>query len=94
MVFQPVLIPKSSFLVLETPDLDKPLIASNFPVGFNSLLFEPQHDTTNKMICAPSEDSDQPGHQPSLSRVFTVRSMGSLGHVDSEDAGQFGGSLC
>ena len=28
------------------------------------------HDKTNKMICAPSEDSDQPGH---LIRVFTVR---------------------
>ena len=28
--------------------------------------------------CAPSEDSDQPGHQPSLTRVFAVRSMGSL----------------
>ena len=27
----------------------------------------------NKMACAPSEDSDQPGHPPSLIRVFTVR---------------------
>ena len=27
--------------------------------------------------CAPSEDSDQPGHPPSLIRVFPVRSMGS-----------------
>ena len=27
----------------------------------------------------PSEDSDQPGHPPSLIRVFAVRSMGSLG---------------
>ena len=35
------------------------------------------HDKTNKMICAPSEDSDQPGHPPSLIRVFTVHSMGS-----------------
>ena len=24
------------------------------------------HDKTNKMACAPSEDSDQPGHLPSL----------------------------
>ena len=23
--------------------------------------YEPQHDTTNKMICAPCEDSNQPG---------------------------------
>ena len=29
--------------------------------------------------CAPSEDSDQPGHLPSLIRVFAVRSMGSYG---------------
>ena len=42
--------------------------------------------TTNKMSrlvtkptndCAPSEDSDQPGHPPSLIRVFAVRLMGS-----------------
>ena len=36
-------------------------------------LFEPPHDKTNKMTCAPSEDSDQPGHSPSLIRVFAVR---------------------
>ena len=32
------------------------------------------------MVCAPSEDSDQPGHPPSLIRVFTVRikKLGSL----------------
>ena len=35
-------------------------------------LCEPHHDKTNKMSCAPSEDSDQPGHPPSLIRVFTV----------------------
>ena len=34
---------------------------------------EPPHDKTNKMTCAPSEDSDQPGHSPSLIRVFAVR---------------------
>ena len=38
---------------------------------------EPPHDKTNKMICVPSEDSDQPGHPSSLIRVFTVCSMGS-----------------
>ena len=42
-----------------------------------------QHDTvktylsrlmtkTNKMACAPSKDSNQPGHPPSLTRVFAV----------------------
>ena len=34
---------------------------------------EPPQDKTNKMACAPSEDSDQPGHSPSLIRVFAVR---------------------
>ena len=44
--------------------------------ALNSLLFasiEPPHDKTNKMACAPSEDSDQPGHPPNLIRVFAVR---------------------
>ena len=29
----------------------------------------PPYDKTNKMACAPSEGSDQPGHPPSLIRV-------------------------
>ena len=36
-------------------------------------LNEPVHDKTNKMTCAPSKDSDQPGHPPSLIRDFAVR---------------------
>ena len=36
-------------------------------------VYEPRHDKTNKVACAPSEDSDQPGHPPSLIRVFAVR---------------------
>ena len=43
--------------------------------------YEPHRDKTNKMACVPSEDSDQPGHPPSLIRslirVFAVRLMGS-----------------
>ena len=34
--------------------------------------FEPLLDKTNKLACAPSEDKDQPGHPPSLIRVFAV----------------------
>ena len=30
---------------------------------------EPPHGKTNKMTCAPSEDSEQPGHPPSPIRV-------------------------
>ena len=40
---------------------------------------EPPHDKTNKVTCAPSEYSDQPGHPPSLIRVFAVHSVGSEG---------------
>ena len=29
-------------------------------------IYEPAHDKTNKMTCAPSEDSDQPAYPPSL----------------------------
>ena len=35
----------------------------------NLQTFESPHDNTNKMACAPSEDSDEPGHPPSLIRV-------------------------
>ena len=55
-------------------------------------IFEPPHDKTNKMARAPSKDSDQPRHSPSLIRVFAVRSMGSKGflHADSENYDQTG----
>ena len=33
--------------------------------------------------CVPSEDSDQPGHPPSLIRVFAVHSMGCPGWSES-----------
>ena len=37
------------------------------------ITIEPHHKKTNKMICAPSEESNQPGPPPSLIRVFAVR---------------------
>ena len=57
-----------------------PVIGIGLPVGSTLVVsptYEPQHYKTNKMTCAPSEDSDQPGHQSSLIRVFAVRTMGS-----------------
>ena len=39
----------------------------------SQLQLEPPHDKTNRMACAPREDSNQPGHLPSLNRVFAVR---------------------
>ena len=51
--------------------------------------YEPQHDKTNKMTCAPSKDSDQPGHPPSLIRDFVcavwVAKDARFLHADSED---------
>ena len=37
--------------------------------------YEPPRDKTNKVACVPSEDSDQPGHWPSLIRVFAAVRM-------------------
>ena len=34
--------------------------------------YERPHGKTNNVACAPSEDSDQPGHPPSLIRDFAV----------------------
>ena len=50
----------------------------------NEVPFEPPHDKTNKIICVPSEDSYQPGHPPSLIRVFAVHSVGSFLHEDAQ----------
>ena len=49
------------------------------------ILYEPPH---NKMTCAPSEDSDQPGHPPSLIKDFAVRSMGSYIRTHASSCGQ------
>ena len=60
------------------------------------MIFEPQHVKTNKMTCAhpPPEDSDQPGHPPSLIRIFAVRSWVAKDpkflQADSEDSDQTG----
>ena len=51
---------------------------------------EPPHDTTNKMAFAPSEDSDQLGHPPSLisldSALHRVAEDPMFLHADSEDS--------
>ena len=36
-------------------------------------IYEPPHDKTNKMACAPSEDSDPPGPPPSLISLHCPR---------------------
>ena len=48
-----------------------------FPFHFKSVSTnEPPYDKTNKMTVRPAK-TDQPGHPPSMIRVFAVRSMGS-----------------
>ena len=36
-------------------------------------IIEPQHEITNKMVCATSKASDQPAHMRSLIRAFASR---------------------
>ena len=56
------------------------LCGSNFiNKATEALIYEPAHDKTIKLTCMPSEDSDQPGHPPSLIKVFAVLSMGGQG---------------
>ena len=52
--------------------------------------YELPHDKTNKVACAPSEDSDQPGHPPSSPSAW--RNLGSLAThwAHSEDSDQTG----
>ena len=56
---------------------------------------EPRHDKTDKMsVRPPSEDTDQPGHPPSLIRVFAVRMKNAWSlathWLHCEDSGQTG----
>ena len=47
------------------------------PIPDDSQTYEQKHDKTSNITFAPSRDSDQPGHPPSLITVFAVRSVGS-----------------
>ena len=63
----------SSFLALTTRSVPSFFAKSNFhssmstPITLNKIKDLP-HDKINKMACAPSEDSDKPGHPPGLIR--------------------------
>ena len=47
----------------------------NFMLSF----YEAPYDKANKLACAPSEDSEYPGHSPTLIRVFAVHSTDNYG---------------
>ena len=62
---------------------------------FKRITYEPPHDKTNKMACVPSEDSDQPGHPPSLISLRCEDAQADLSlrcalNADSEDSDQTG----
>ena len=66
-----------------------PVVGIDLPVGptlIASPTYEPQHYKTNKMTCAPREDSDQPGHPPSQ----CVAEEPMFLHADSKDSDQTG----
>ena len=50
-------------------------------IGDWNTSFQPPHDKTNKMICAPSEDSYQPQSDQSLHCALS----GNFLHTDSEE---------
>ena len=52
-------------------------MVEDFPVNSHWLWAATWQNKQNEF--APSEDSDKPGHPPSLIRVFAVRSVGSWG---------------
>ena len=60
----------SSFNILQDKTIDHNQVLLNIWAA----PWQNQHND-----CAPSEDSDQPGHPPSLIRVFAVCLMGSWG---------------
>ena len=49
----------------------QPIPITSLWSGFN-MKIDPRLDKSNKIICASSEDSDQPGHPPSPIRVSAV----------------------
>ena len=66
-----------------------PVVGIGLPLGSTlvaSPTNEPQHYKTNKMTCAPIEDSDQPGHPPSQ----WVAENPMFLHADSKDIDQTG----
>ena len=63
---------------------DKVVTAFSISLWVYYRSFELVHDKTNKMTCAPSEESDQPGYPPSLIReAFAVSSKDSKGPMVS-----------
>ena len=57
-------------LKAQKEEMERQLLQSAQEILQQRIVSEPQNQQSD---CAPSEDSDQPGHPPSLVRVFAVR---------------------
>ena len=44
-----------------------------FLPSITSKIFEPEQDKSNKMNCAPKEDSDEPGRQSSVRALYVAK---------------------
>ena len=76
---------------LEPEISDKPKHIDTKHIHMN-IIIESHRDKTNKMVCASSEDSDQPGHLPSLISLCCLHEERSLAthKAHSEDSDQTG----
>ena len=59
---------------------------------YQNITFEPPNHKTNKMTCAPIEDSDQPGH-PQLSIERTANTLIRLGGCPSWSESSLGAQI-
>ena len=63
-------------LKVARPDVVMEQLKNIFEIESDQVL-KVSHLMTKPTKCAPSKDSDQPGHPPSLIRIFAVCSVGS-----------------
>ena len=68
---------RSVFLIILSPYIFLPPRKKS---KANAPTYVPRHDKTNKMACAPSEDSDKPGH-PLMQCLCRLRDQTSLNSV-------------
>ena len=54
------------------------VVHEHLTLASNTYIIGPRHNKTKKVTVRPAK-TDQPGHPPSLIRVFAVRLMGSKG---------------
>ena len=69
-----------------------PVSHTKIPIGLARKL-EPPRDKTNKMACAPSEDSDQPGWSDSLLSAWRKLGFLATHWAHSEDSDQTGHAI-